>query len=104
MADAKVTVTVATAAGKESTMLIDCDTCVMQHTEACKDCIVSVLLAGDLGGRAGALPAGGTVELADDEAEALRNLAEVGLVAPLRLVVRDGVPVGEEATGEEATG
>ncbi|MDQ3782279.1 MAG: hypothetical protein M3349_04985 [Actinomycetota bacterium] len=84
-------------------MLIDCDTCVMQHTEACHDCIVSVLLAGDAGGGGSGSgggwavggPHGTVVELADGETEALRNLAEVGLVAPLRLVVR------HRASGEE---
>lgn len=76
-------------------MLIDCDTCVMQHTEACHDCIITVLLAGDAGGGdsgsggwAVGGPHGTVVELGDGEAAALHNLAEVGLVAPLRLVVR----------------
>jgi len=58
-------------------MIIDCDQCVMQHTSACDDCIVTVLLAGS-----------GPVELAGAESHALHNLAEVGLVAPLRLVPR----------------
>ena len=31
-------------------MIIDCDTCVMDGTSACADCIVPVLLAGT-GGR-----------------------------------------------------
>ncbi len=67
-------------------MLIDCDTCVMQHTDACDDCIVTAMLGtGD-----------GVVELADVESVALRNLADAGIVSPLRLVRRDGRP---EATG-----
>lgn len=58
-------------------MIIDCDHCAMQHTAACDDCIVGVLLAGDR-----------TVEIARDEAAALEHLADAGLVAPLRLVWR----------------
>lgn len=60
-------------------MLIDCDQCVMQYTDVCDDCIVTALLAA--GDR--------VVELSGGEANALRNLAEAGMVAPLRLVVRD---------------
>ena len=60
-------------------MLIDCDQCAMQHTEACDDCIVTALLGHDTG----------TVELADTEAVALRHLADAGMVSPLRLVRLD---------------
>jgi hypothetical protein len=60
-------------------MIIDCDTCVMEDTGACADCIVPVLLAGDTG----------PLRIGTDEEAALRNLAEAGLVAPLRLVPRD---------------
>jgi hypothetical protein len=59
-------------------MIIDCDTCVMDGTRACADCIVPLLLAGT----------GGRVEVDDDEEQALRNLSDAGLVAPLRLVPR----------------
>jgi hypothetical protein len=83
-------------------MLIDCERCVMQHTSACDDCVVSVLLAGfDAGDTAARSP--GRVELDDGEAEALRNLADAGLVSPLRLVVRDERSAGGEG-GETATG
>ena len=58
-------------------MLIDCDECVMQHTSACNDCIVTVLLDGAPLQR---------VELADDEAEAIDTLADAGLVPKLRLL------------------
>ncbi|MBT8202210.1 MAG: hypothetical protein HKN74_13375 [Acidimicrobiia bacterium] len=58
-------------------MLIDCDECVMQHTSACDDCIVTVLLEGTPLRR---------VELADDEAEAIDTLADAGLVPKLRLL------------------
>ena len=59
-------------------MIIDCDTCVMDGTSACTDCIVPVLLAG----------MGGPIEVDSEEEEALRNLSDAGLVAPLRLVPR----------------
>lgn len=59
-------------------MIIDCDTCVMDDTGACADCIVPVLLAGEAG----------PLHLGIDEQTALHNLAEAGLVAPLRLVER----------------
>ncbi len=59
-------------------MIIDCDTCVMDGTSACADCIVPVLLAGT----------SGRIEVDLEEEEALRNLSDAGLVAPLRLVPR----------------
>lgn len=59
-------------------MIIDCDTCVMDGTSACADCIVPVLLAGTTG----------RIEVGAEEEDALRNLSEAGLVAPLRLVRR----------------
>lgn len=63
-------------------MIIDCNRCVMQHTTACDDCIVSVLLAtGD-----------DAIELGTDEASALGHLAEAGLVAPIRLVPLENPP------------
>lgn len=73
-------------------MLIDCDQCAMQHTATCDDCIVTALLSGD------AMVARVTLEVGDDERLALRNLAEAGLVAPLRLVSRrhHGTPDNDE--------
>jgi hypothetical protein len=63
---------------QEDGMIIDCDTCVMDGTAACADCVVTVLLGtGD-----------GPVALIDEEAAAISNLAEAGLVSPLRLVTR----------------
>ncbi len=59
----------------------------MQHTVACHDCVVGVLL------RAGDDP----VEFDDAEEEALRNLADVGLVPRLRLIPRREGP--EAAAG-----
>ena len=57
-------------------MIIDCDTCVMDGTSACADCIVPVLLAGTTG----------RIEVDPAEEAALRNLSDAGLVAPLRLI------------------
>ena len=57
-------------------MIIDCDGCAMQHTEACDDCVVTALLH----------ITEHPVRLVEAESEALDNLAAVGLVAPLRLV------------------
>jgi hypothetical protein len=59
-------------------MIIDCDACVMDGTTACADCIVPLLLAGT----------SGRIEVGAEEEAALRNLADAGLVAPLRLVPR----------------
>jgi hypothetical protein len=57
-------------------MIIDCDLCEMRETTACDECIVPVLLH----------QMSGPFEMADDEAQALENLADAGMVAPLRLV------------------
>ena len=53
-------------------MLIDCATCEMRDI-ACDDCVISVLL--------GSPP---QVEIEDETTRALRNLADGGLVPPLR--------------------
>jgi hypothetical protein len=60
-------------------MIIDCNACELQATTACDECIVPVLLN----------QMSGPFELADDEANALDNLADAGLVTPLRLVAAD---------------
>lgn len=59
-------------------MIIDCDSCVMDGTKACADCIVPMLLAG----------AGGPTRIGEEEEEAIGNLADAGLVSPIRLVAR----------------
>jgi hypothetical protein len=59
-------------------MIIDCDTCVMDGTSACADCIVTVLLRQDPG----------PLSLISEEEDAIGHLAEAGLVSPLRLVPR----------------
>jgi hypothetical protein len=64
----------------------------MQHTSACDDCVVTVVL-----GR-GATP----LELDEDERDALDNLAEAGLVAPLRLVPREERRGEPRAVGDGA--
>lgn len=57
-------------------MIIDCDRCEMRDV-ACDDCVVTALL--------GARPGD---EIGEETAVAIANLAEGGLVAPLRLRVR----------------
>lgn len=61
-------------------MLIDCNQCEMQYSDACQDCVVTHVLR-DLAG---------PLEVDPDQAEALETLAEVGLLAPLRLIPRGG--------------
>ncbi len=63
-------------------MIIDCDECRMQHTDACRDCVVSFVLAD----------VAGPLEFDDEQVEALDVLADAGLVAPLRLVPRAVIP------------
>ncbi len=60
-------------------MIIDCSACHVRATTACDECIVPVLLH----------QMSGPFELDRTEAEAFDNLADAGLVAPLRLL-RDG--------------
>lgn len=61
-------------------MIIDCNACELQATTACEECIVPVLLN----------QMSGPFDLSDAEATALDNLADAGLVTPLRLVATDG--------------
>jgi len=58
-------------------MIIDCDRCTMRDV-ACDDCVVNALLGS---------PA--EVSVGEETAVALRNLADGGLVPPLRLSLRD---------------
>lgn len=58
-------------------MLIDCEFCRARDTGACEDCVVNVLFTE------------GIVDLDPAERGALANLAGVGLVPPLRLVLSD---------------
>jgi hypothetical protein len=75
-------------------MLIDCATCVARHV-ACRDCIVTVLLAQPAPASAPdphPVPADrfidleSPIDLDQDERDALGTLARAGLVPPLRLV------------------
>jgi hypothetical protein len=61
-------------------MLIDCETCTVRDIE-CDDCVVTFLLSTPP--VVAGLPL--AVRLDDDEAGALRVLADSGLVPPLRL-------------------
>ena len=62
-------------------MLIDCDDCLMQHTTACDDCIVTFLVDRE---------PGDAVVLDLDEERALRQMAGAGLVPGLLHISRDG--------------
>ena len=57
-------------------MRIECDRCAMQGTDQCGDCVVSFILERE----------DGAVVVGSDEARAIRNLADAGLVPLLRLV------------------
>lgn len=59
-------------------MLINCEECIRQHTGACRDCVVTYLLDED----------SGPLEVRREQVEALRALAECGLVPELRLLRR----------------
>jgi hypothetical protein len=62
-------------------MLISCDTCVMQHSHHCKDCVVqAVVEPAQRPGR------GGLALVVDaDEERALRELANAGLIPEIRM-------------------
>ncbi len=73
-------------------MIIDCDTCRMQSSNACDECIVPVLLH----------QMSGPFELAPDETIALNNLSSAGMVAPLRLVRNGDDAIGDSSSGESS--
>jgi hypothetical protein len=73
-------------------LIIDCDTCVGQHTPRCDDCVVSHLL-----GSAGT----GAVVIEVVEARALRRLARAGLAPELR---HEGRGEGEASLGGTGAG
>lgn len=56
-------------------LIISCDTCVMAHTDACDDCMMSVLCDK---------PSDGAVVLNLEELREIRLLAQAGLVPTLR--------------------
>jgi len=60
-------------------MEISCDDCVMQHTPACDDCVVTFICGREPGEAV-------VIDVAAERA--VRLLGEVGLVPPLRQRVR----------------
>lgn len=58
-------------------MLIDCDSCVMQGTHHCGDCVVAALLDP--------LPDQGAVVIDADEERALREMAKAGLIPEIKM-------------------
>lgn len=62
-------------------LTIDCDQCVMQHTEVCADCVVSFICSRE---------PGDAVVVDVGEYRALRLLADSGLVPELRHRRRTG--------------
>ncbi len=56
-------------------LIIDCDDCVMQHTEACADCVVSFICSRE---------PGDAVVVDVGEFRALKMLSDSGLVPELR--------------------
>ncbi len=68
-------------------MEIDCDRCAFQGTDQCRDCVVTFVLDRDAG----------PLVVNHEEAEALRQLGEAGLVPVLRLRPKRGYDPREEA-------
>ena len=62
-------------------MVIDCDECVMQATDACDDCVVTHILGRE---------PGHAVVLDLEQERALRSLSEAGLVPALLHLSRSG--------------
>ncbi len=62
-------------------LVIDCDQCVMQHTEACDDCVVTYICSRE---------PGDAVVVDVQELRALRMLSDSGLVPELRHRRRTG--------------
>ncbi|MFM8553910.1 MAG: hypothetical protein ACKOBO_04770 [Acidimicrobiales bacterium] len=60
--------------GDVPVLMISCDTCVMQNTDACTDCMMNVLCGND----------NGAVILSLQELREVRMLARAGLVPTLR--------------------
>lgn len=54
---------------------ISCDDCVMQHTDACGDCVVTFICSRE---------PGDAVVIDAGEARAMRAMADVGLLPTLR--------------------
>ncbi len=67
--------------GPPPSIHIDCDTCVLQHSDACADCVVTFLCGVEADQPV-------VVDLA--EARAMRLLDAAGLAPPLRHTLRTG--------------
>ncbi|HTU37209.1 MAG TPA: hypothetical protein VMF35_04275 [Acidimicrobiales bacterium] len=65
----------------EGELTIDCDSCTLQETDACDDCVVSFLLGRE---------PDDAVVIDADEARAMRMLERAGLVPSLRFSSRAG--------------
>ncbi len=65
----------------DNVSVISCDDCVMQHTDACADCVVTFICGRE---------PDEAVVIDAAEARAVRLLGEVGLVPRLRQVRRLG--------------
>lgn len=63
------------ASSDQPVLMISCDTCVMKDTDACGDCMMSVLCEA---------PTDGAVILNLQELRDIRLLAQAGLVPTLR--------------------
>jgi len=64
-----------------SVLLIDCDECILQATDACADCVVTFLCG---------VEASQPVVVDIEEARAMRTLGDAGLAPPLRHRRRTG--------------
>lgn len=69
-------------------MIVDCDRCEVRG-DACKSCVITVLLGAPPGG----------VRLDDTERRAFGALADAGMVPQLRLI-----PVGRGHAGDDIAG
>lgn len=59
----------------DSSVTIDCDACIMQHTPACDDCVVTYLCEREVEQ---------AVVIQIEDLRAMRALAQAGLVPDLR--------------------
>jgi hypothetical protein len=64
---------------RNDSVTIDCDTCVMQHTPACADCVVTYLCDREVEQ---------AVVIQIEDLRAMRALADAGLVPGLRHELR----------------
>ena len=67
--------------GNDGQLTIDCGDCVMAHTSACDDCIVSFIVSRE---------PGDALVIDAEEERALRSLSNGGLVPRLRHTSRAG--------------